>query len=278
MKRDHLFRLMLSQGLCRTKDEAVRWILAGQVFVDGEPIRNSGYKVPVGASIVIKGKEKRYVSRGGYKLEGALEDFHLSIDGLPALDAGASTGGFTDCMLKHGAERVYAVDAGFGQLAGSLRSDSRVVNMEKTNIAEVQAEELVPFPKFAAADLSYLSLKKALPILRRLVVPGAPIVCLVKPLFETSDPLARRDGRIRDNAEYESILTDLVLFAANLRLVPRGVTYSRLRGSGGTVEFFFHIGNSDPSTVVTPLPTLEAEIKAAVKLGVSLPESADSIG
>ena len=272
MKRDHLFKLMLSRALCITKDEAVRWILAGQVFVDGEPVHNSGQKVPIGASIVIKGKEKRYVSRGGYKLEGALQDFSLSIDGIPALDAGASTGGFTDCMLRHGAAPVYAVDTGFGQLAGRLRSDPRVVNMEKTNIAEVRVESLAPFPEFIAADLSYLSLKKAIPIIRRLVAPGASIVCLVKPLFETSNTASRRDGRIRRNADYESILTDLVHYTANQKLVPKGVTYSHLRGSSGTIEFFLHIGNSDTSGVDLPLSMLEAEIRAAVEKGISLPE------
>jgi 23S rRNA (cytidine1920-2'-O)/16S rRNA (cytidine1409-2'-O)-methyltransferase len=276
MKRDHLFRLMMSKELCRTKDEAVRWVLAGQVFVDGEPARNSGQKVPVEASIVVKGKDKRYASRGGYKLEGAIQDFSLFIEGKTALDAGASTGGFTDCLLKHGAGCVYAVDAGYGQLSGYLRSDPRVINMEKTNIGDLCAEELAPFPDFAAADLSYLSLKNAIPILRRLVAPGAAIVCLVKPLFETANSHARRDGRIRDDTEYGAILTDLVLFTANAGLIPRGVTHSHLRGSNGTIEFFLHIGNSDLST--HPAPHLEAEIKAAVEKGTSLPESPDSMG
>ena len=272
MKQDHLFRLMMSRELCRTKDEAVRWILAGRVFVDGEPVHNSGRKVEVGASIVVKGKDKKYVGRGGYKLEGAILDFSLVIDGKTALDAGASTGGFTDCMLKTGAGCVYAVDAGFGQLAGCLRSDPRVINLEKTNIADLRAEELSPFPDFAAADLSYLSLKNAIPILRRLVTPGADMVCLVKPLFETANSEARRDGRIRTDAEYEAILTDLVFFVVNAGLVPRGVTHSHLRGSNGTVEFFLHIGNSDPSALPPSALGLEAEIKTAVEKGTSLPE------
>ena len=268
---------MLTRQLCRTKDEAVRWILAGEVFVDGERVYNSGQKVALEASIVVKGRDKRYASRGGYKLEGAIRDFSLVLTGRNALDAGASTGGFTDCMLKHGAVRVYAVDAGFGQLAGYLRSDPRVVNLEKTNIGDVCAEELSPFPDFVVADLSYLSLKNAIPILRRLASPGASMVCLVKPLFETTDSVARREGSIRDEKEYSLILMELINYAAHSGLIPRGVTNSHLRGSNGTIEFFLHIANSESSNPVTPEPHLTAAIDTAVAKGLSLPESSDPV-
>jgi 23S rRNA (cytidine1920-2'-O)/16S rRNA (cytidine1409-2'-O)-methyltransferase len=266
---------MMSRRLCGTKDEAVRWILAGEVYVDGEPVYNSGKKVPLHASIVIKGKEKRFVSRGGDKLEGAINDFSLSLAGVTALDAGASTGGFTDCMLQHGAKRVYAVDAGYGQLAGRLRADPRVVNLEKTNISAVDEKDLQPIPDFAVADLSYISLKKAIPVLSGLVAPGASLVCLVKPLFETSDREARREGRIRSDDDYTAILNDLARFVVDTGMTPKRVARSRLLGSNGTVEFFLYLSNVYPADVDTVMLRMSRDIDAAVKNGTSSPDSSD---
>ena len=267
---------MLSRQLCTTKDEAVRWIMAGEVFVDDEPVFNSGQKVELDASIVVKGREKRYASRGGYKLEGAIRDFSLDLCGRTALDAGASTGGFTDCLLKHGVERVYAVDAGFGQLAGFLRSDRRVVNMEKTNISAVSPDDLSPFPTVGVADLSYLSLKNAIPILRKLIAADGSMICLVKPLFETPDSAARRAGAIRNMDDYGRILADLLDYTALSGLTPLGVVNSHLRGSNGTIEFFLHIGNREPDTLSIQAAGLYAAIEQAVKNGLALPESPDS--
>ena len=228
---------------------------------------NSGMRVPLDSQILIKGHDRRYVGKEGYKLEGALRYFGFGLDGRIALDAGASTGGFTDCMLKNGADLVYSVDAGFGQLAGSLRADPRVKNLERTNIGDLGPESLSPQPDFAAADLSYLSLRKAIPIISRLVLPGSSMLYLVKPLFETEDTMARRTGAIADDNEYVNILSDLCEFVSDAGLDLRGVTNSGITGSSGTVEFFLHVGNCPAQLERGPFA---ADIREAVDRGLAL--------
>ena len=264
MKRDHVFNVLIARGFFESKDDATRWILAGKVFVDGERIENSGIKIAVDAAIDVRGLGRKYVGRGGYKLEGALDDFGVNVVGLVAIDAGASTGGFTDCLLQRGARQVYAVDVGFGQLAGKLRADPRVINMEKTNIGDVAG--LDPIPACAVADLSYLSLTQAIPILSGIVAPGADILCLVKPLFETTDAISRRTGVIANNRDFTRILLDLVQFTADSGLVPLGITNSRVTGSNGTLEFFLHIRKGRLKTK----PALRLEIERAVERAVVL--------
>ena len=241
MKGDHLWRVLISKGFFVDKDEAVRWILAGKVLVNGERINNSGVKTSFDAQIKIKGFDQRYVGRGGEKLEGALKDLSIDVSDCIVLDAGASHGGFTDCLLKHGALLVYAVDAGFGQLAGSLRSDPRVVNMEKTNIGDLSPGRLNPVPSIATVDLSYLSLKKAVPTVANLIGDEGALISLVKPLFETQDAQSRRSGTIQSAGVFVDILSDLINFMRSEGLFPVDIVQSRIKGSKGTVEFFLHI-------------------------------------
>ena len=241
MKGDHLWRVLVSRGIFEGKDEAVRWILAGKVLVNGQLVFNSGIKTDFDAAIVVKGLDRRYVGRGGYKLEGALRDFSINVSGAVVLDAGASRGGFTDCLVQHGAAKVYAVDAGYGQLAGALRSDSRVVNMEKTNIGQISVGLFDPQPVCATVDLSYLSLKKAIPIVAELISIDGSIISLVKPLFEIDDPESRRSGVITSDQAYIDILESLVEFVKSGDLYPVDVASSRIRGSKGTREFFLFV-------------------------------------
>ncbi|MBT3274506.1 MAG: TlyA family RNA methyltransferase [Spirochaetales bacterium] len=262
MKNDHLWRILVTRGVFPSKDEAVRWILAGKVRVNGEGQFNSGNKFPLDALIEVKGLGKRYVGKGGIKLEGALRDFELDITGVVALDAGASTGGFTDCLLQHGAARVYSVDAGYGQLAGSLRTDSRVVNMEKTNISDIPVLE--PPALLAVADLSYLSLRKAIPVLAGVAAPGADLICLVKPLFETEKSEPRRTGRIDDPDEYKKILMNLVDFAYSSNVEVNDVAASQITGNKGTIEFFIKMTNQPSKEIVDHSRRIKEAVEGAL--------------
>ena len=245
-----LHRLLVDQGRCASEKEARGWIMAGKVIVDNQRIDKAGWPVPVTSDIRIKGQSK-YVGKGGFKLEGALLDFGVDVSGIVALDAGAATGGFTDCLLLNGASKVYAVDVGFGALVGKLRSDSRVVNLEKTNLSDLKRDQLMPPPALGTMDLSYLSLKKAIPILANLLEPHGEMICLVKPLFEVSDARARRTGIIKEGSSYEEMLDDLLAFVGGLGIQTRGLTHSHVTGSRGTLEFFIHLAKSPsaaPST------------------------------
>ncbi len=242
-----LFQQLVNRGLCAGEKEARGWIMAGKVIVDNQRIDKAGQPVSVASDIRIKGQRK-YVGRGGPKLEGALSDFKMDVSGIVALDAGAATGGFTDCLLKNGASKVYAVDVGFGTLAGKLRNNKRVVNLERTNISDLKPDELKPSPSLVTVDLSYLSLKKAIPILTDLLQPDGEMLCLVKPLFEVPDPQARRTGIIEHASSYVEMLEDLLGFVRHMGIQPRGLTHSHVTGSKGTLEFFVYLAGDHSGT------------------------------
>lgn len=240
LRRQPLWQLLVERGVFPDRDTAVGWVMAGCVLVNNQRIDKPGTLVARDANIRVKGLDMPFVGRGGIKLSGALDDLAVDVAGCVALDTGASTGGFTDCLLQRGARKVYAIDVGYGQLVGKLRADPRVVNMERTNIGDVRPDALIPLPTIATVDLSYLSLRKALPIITKLVAPDSTLVCLVKPLFEVDDPQARRTGRL-DPAVYPDLLGGLVDFAEQLGLSVAGVVSSRIQGSHGTREFFLKI-------------------------------------
>ncbi len=238
--------------------------MAGKVIVEGNRIDKSGQKMPENAHIRIKGMRK-YAGKGGLKLEGALSDFGIVLTDKIVLDAGASTGGFTDCLLQHGAGKVFSVDAGHGTLAGKLRNDHRVVNLENTNISDLDPDQLNPRPSLATVDLSYISLKKAIPIIVDLLEPGGEMICLVKPLFEVPDSRIRRSGKISDPSTYVKILFDLKEFVENLGLKTTDLTHSHQTGSKGTREFFIRI-SMDRNT-----PARDFDIERTVKSALMLP-------
>ncbi len=231
---------LVELGLLGDERQAAAWLLAGKVFAGTRRLK-AGDKVSPSDRIMVSGLHDRYLSKGGWKLEKALETFQLSPEGLTCLDAGASTGGFTDCLLKHGAQTVYAVDVGFGQLHGNLRQDARVVNLEKTNLGDDCLLSLSPVPTLATCDLSYLSLRLAVPHYRAILQETGDLICLVKPLFEVEDAQARRTGVLSDDC-FAPMLESLkeALDSQPLTSV-RNVTYSPVTGNQGTVEFFFHI-------------------------------------
>lgn len=234
-----LAALLVSQGHCEDARQAIAMIMAGLVLVNGQPA-HAGDRIRKTDKVVLK-ERLPFASRGGLKLQGALRAMGLDISGQVCLDAGASTGGFTDCLLRSGARLVYAVDVGYGQLTGALRQDSRVFNLEKTNISDPALLTLDPAPGFATCDLSYLSLREAVPVYRDILRNRGSMLALVKPLFEIQDSEARRSGQIGD-AAYEPLLTELA--AALNRIGNVGVMRvceSPVTGSAGTIEFFFLI-------------------------------------
>ena len=268
MKKVFLWKLLEDRGLFADRETATSWIMSGKVLVNDRPIDKAGYLVPRDASIRIKDYGKKYVGKGGVKLEGALRDLDIDISGKVVLDVGASIGGFTDCLLQHGASKVYAVDVGFGQLAGKLRIDRRVVNMERTNISDVMPDQLYPKPAFATVDISYLSLAKAIPIISSLLDQKGEMLCLVKPLFEVSDPEVRRTGEIDDLSIYNEVLHGIISFTEESGFYPVGVTYSHVTGNKGTREFFILISLDNKPVSQNIRSGIADVVEAAMKLPV----------
>jgi 23S rRNA (cytidine1920-2'-O)/16S rRNA (cytidine1409-2'-O)-methyltransferase len=239
--RKPLAALLVERNVFDNIDEARRWIMAGSVLVNEQRIDKPGMLVPADARLRILG-QRRYASRGGYKLEAALEYFHVDVAGRVALDSGASTGGFTDCLLQHGAALVYAVEVGYGQLIGRLRADARVRNLERMNLGEPALTALEPAPSLITLDLSYLSLTKALPIAAKLltVAENGTILALLKPLFEVEDAGARRTGHIDDPALFMDALRRVLDAGIAAGLVPAGAAKLSLTPRHGVNEFFVH--------------------------------------
>jgi 23S rRNA (cytidine1920-2'-O)/16S rRNA (cytidine1409-2'-O)-methyltransferase len=232
-----LDQAMVDRGLCESREKARRAILAGQVRVNSHPAQKASDAVKPADEITLAAGEK-FVSRGGHKLEHALEFFHLDVAGLAAVDIGASTGGFTDCLLQRGARRVFAVDVGQGQLAWKLRQDARVVVMEKTNARYLKPGQLPEPPDLAVIDCSFISLRKILPPAIDLLKTEGRIVALVKPQFEAGKAEADKGrGVIRDASIHERVLEELRQFVAGMNLDWRGVVESPLQGPAGNKEF-----------------------------------------
>jgi len=242
-----LVALLVERGLFDSEDEARRWVMAGQVLVDGQRIDKSGALVASDALLHVRGR-RHYVSRGGYKLAAALDHFGVVVADRVALDSGASTGGFTDCLVQRGAALVYAVDVGYGQLAGSLRVNPRVCTLERTNLGEVDPSTLDPQPTLVTLDLSYLSLTAALPLAAHLFATHGEVLALFKPLFEVDDPEARRIGRVDDPKVLVEALRRVLESGQCVGLVPRGLTKLALRPRHGVLEFFLHF-TSDPAHI-----------------------------
>jgi 23S rRNA (cytidine1920-2'-O)/16S rRNA (cytidine1409-2'-O)-methyltransferase len=249
----------VARGLAESREKAQSLIVAGLVSVNGRPAQKSAELIGPDAALTVETSDG-FVSRGGEKLEHALETFGIAVDGLVCLDAGASTGGFTDVLLRRGVARVYAVDVGHGQLDWRLRSDPRVVVMERTNVRTLAA---LPEPIDAAvADVSFISLRLVLPTIGRLSRPGAPIVTLVKPQFEAGKDQVPRGGVVRDPAIHRRVLLDISAWALANGLTPRGLTPSPIRGPAGNVEFLLWLTNEPVDSA--DLPALHAAAEAVV--------------
>ena len=240
-KRERLDKLLLRRGLVLSREEGRGRILAGEVMVNDRPITKAGSLVDSDALIRLRGKSSPYVSRGGSKLEKALRDFRIEVKDKIVLDVGASTGGFTDCLLAHGACRVYAVDVGYGQLDWKLRNDPRVLVLEKRNIRYLKAEELPQPPRFATIDVSFISLRLVLPQVKRLLASVGEILALIKPQFEVGKGKVGKGGVVRDPEEHLRVITEIKEAAAAIVLEVGGVAESALLGPKGNREFFIHL-------------------------------------
>lgn len=228
---------MTGRNMTASREKARATIMAGLVYVDGERMDKPGAQVDVEAEITIKEDLCPYVSRGGLKLEKAIELFGFSLDGCKAVDIGASTGGFTDCMLKNGAKKVYAVDVGYGQLDWKLRNDERVVNMEKTNIRYLDTELIDDDIDFISIDVSFISLKLVFPVAAKLLSDKGALVCLVKPQFEAGRKQVGKKGIVRDAAVHEEVIENVVGYGLENGLYPHGLTYSPVKGTKGNIEY-----------------------------------------
>lgn len=229
--------LLVERGLCETRAKAQARVLAGEVVVDDQRVDKPGTKVPAEAEIRLKGEGLRYVSRGGLKLEGALDHFQVVVAERVCVDVGASTGGFTDVLLQRGAARVYAVDVGYGQLAWSLRNDPRVVNLERTHIGKLPAGALDPAPTLFVIDVSFISLTLVLPALLEHLTEDAVGVALIKPQFEVGREHVGKGGIVRDDARRQEAVERVLERARALGLAPLGVIESPITGADGNVEY-----------------------------------------
>ena len=220
-----------------SREKAKALIMAGEVFVNGQREDKAGTAISADADIQIRGKKLPFVSRGGLKLQKAFDTFDIDVDGCVCADAGASTGGFTDCMLQHGARKVYAMDVGYGQLDYKLRRDPRVICMEKTNVRYVTADMFDEEIDFSSADLSFISLTKVLPAIRDYLGHNGQVAALIKPQFEAGRDKVGKKGVVRDPAVHRQVICDVAAFAQSIELIPVGLTYSPIKGPEGNIEY-----------------------------------------
>ncbi|WP_096153481.1 MULTISPECIES: TlyA family RNA methyltransferase [Bacillus] len=252
-KKERLDILLVEQGLAETREKAKRSIMAGLVYANEERLDKPGEKIPVDTVLTVKGNVLPYVSRGGLKLEKALKIFDLNIQDKIMLDIGSSTGGFTDCALQNGVKMSYALDVGYNQLAWKLRQDERVEVMERTNFRYVTPADLQKgLPEFATIDVSFISLKLILPVLKTLLVANSDVVALVKPQFEAGREQVGKKGIVRDKKVHESVLDKIISFSLNEGYDVQDMSYSPITGGDGNIEFLLHIhwnGQAEPGTV-----------------------------
>jgi len=257
--------LLVERGLAESRERARAVIMSGSVYTGGKRVEKPGMQIDEDIDIEVRSGLK-YVSRGGQKLEKALEYFSVSPEDKVCIDCGASTGGFTDCLLKNGARLVYAVDVGYGQLAWSIRNDPRVIAMERTNIRHVTPEMLELRPELAVIDVSFISLALVLPVVRELLHGDSEVLCLIKPQFEAGRGSVGKKGVVRDPAIHEAVLEAFIEQSGRSGFCVKGLTYSPVRGPEGNIEFLGWLGcsgengNIDVSEVVfeshkTPLAT-----------------------
>ena len=244
---------VFEQGFCESREKAKALIMSGIVYVNGQKEMKAGREIKAGDAIEVRGSTLKYVSRGGLKLERAMQSFPISLDGKICMDIGASTGGFTDCMLQNGAAKVYSVDVGYGQLAWKLRSDERVVNLERTNFRYVTNEQIPDAIDFASVDVSFISLKLILPVMRQLLKADGEGVCLIKPQFEAGRENVGKKGVVRDPAIHSLVIKIIVSFAHESGFAVLGIDHSPVKGPEGNIEYLMYIRKTDEDTDVSSI-------------------------
>ena len=244
VEKERLDVLLVQLGLANSRELAKAYIMAGNVYVDGQKEDKAGTKVAVNADIEVKGSQMKYVSRGGYKLEKAINEFGVQLEGKICLDIGASTGGFTDCMLQNGASKVYAIDVGYGQFAWKLRNDERVVCLEKTNVRYVTHEQVPDEGDFASIDVSFISLTKVLPAVLGVLGPNGQLVCLIKPQFEAGREKVGKKGVVRDINVHREVIEMIVNYVRAQNLGILALDFSPIKGPEGNIEYLIYLDKS----------------------------------
>jgi len=258
--KERLDVLLLKKGFFESREKARSFIMAGAVYIDGKREDKPGSRFDEDCPVEVRENPSPYVSRGGLKLEKAIRDFNINLNGKTTMDIGASTGGFTDCMLKNGASRVFAVDVGYGQLAWTLRNDSRVVNMERTNIRYVKPEDIGMSIDFASIDISFISLKKALPVVHSLLSVSGEVVCLIKPQFEAGRDNVGKHGVVKDISIHKQVVQDIAEFSVGCGLKVRGMTFSPVKGPEGNIEYLLYLSGIEGTVDIYDLKNMTVDI------------------
>ena len=256
MSKIRLDQLIFEKGFAESREKAKALIMSGCVFLDGQRADKPGMSVSSDTEPEVHKKELAFVSRGGYKLDKAIRVFGIDPEGKRCIDCGASTGGFTDVLLQHGAEKVYAVDVGYGQLAWTLRNDPRVVNLERTNLRYVTKEQIPDLLDLAVCDVSFISLRLVMPAVAPLLKPDAEIMCLIKPQFEAGRELVGKKGVVRDAAVHEQVIRTVLEFMPSIGFSVQGLDYSPITGPEGNIEFLLYMRKSDADSVEPDISSL----------------------
>jgi 23S rRNA (cytidine1920-2'-O)/16S rRNA (cytidine1409-2'-O)-methyltransferase len=251
---------LVNRGLVESRERAKSYIMAGIVYVDNQKALKAGDKVKDGQNIEIRGQKLKYVSRGGLKLEKAVDVFDISLENKVCVDVGASTGGFTDCMLQNGASKVYSIDVGYGQLAWKLRNDERVVNIERTNIRHLDLELIKDKIDFTSIDVSFISLKLVLPVVYSFLSDDGNVVALIKPQFEAQREEVGKKGVIKDKKIHEKVITNSINTAKEIGFGILGLDFSPIKGPEGNIEFLSHLTLDDKPGII---PNTEAVVADA---------------
>ncbi len=256
MSKIRLDQLIFEKGFAESREKAKALIMSGCVFLDGQRADKPGMSVSPDTEPEVHKKELAFVSRGGYKLDKAIRVFGIDPEGKRCIDCGASTGGFTDVLLQHGAEKVYAVDVGYGQLAWTLRNDPRVINLERTNLRYVTKEQIPDLLDLAVCDVSFISLRLVMPAVAPLLKPDAEIMCLIKPQFEAGRELVGKKGVVRDAAVHEQVIRTVLEFMPSIGFSVQGLDYSPITGPEGNIEFLLYMRKSDADSVEPDISSL----------------------
>ena len=265
--KERLDVLLVARNLAESRSKAQAMIMAGEVYVNEQKADKAGLEINIDDEPVVevRGSACPYVSRGGLKLEKALRDFRVNPTGFVCSDSGASTGGFTDCLLQQGASKVFAIDVGYGQLAWKIRSDPRVVVMERTNIRYVTPEDLGEPLDLSVVDVSFISLKIVLPAIQKLLKPTGQVLCLIKPQFEAGKENVGKKGVVRDPAVHAQVLRDFTALVASLNFTIRNLTFSPVKGPEGNIEFLAHLSMQPEQEMLPDIDALVAQAHAALK-------------
>ncbi|MHC2994789.1 MAG: TlyA family RNA methyltransferase [Candidatus Atribacteria bacterium] len=272
MEKERLDVLLVKKGFFTTREKAKRVIMAGEVLVEGEKINKVGQRVKVDSSISVLKKDTVYVSRGGEKLEKAIKAFNISVKGKKVIDIGASTGGFTDCLLKFGAEKVYCIDVGYGQLAWKLQKDQRVVVMDRTNIRYLTADKFDSLFELATIDVSFISLDKVLSAVYNLLKEKGEVVALIKPQFEAGREFVQKGGLVKKAEVHQMVIKRVGDIALKLGFNIQGLTFSPVKGASGNIEYFIYLTKNFRKERINDFPRIIEEVVEQAHQELSLKE------